>query len=127
MDIARVQWPAEADRRVALRRQGVRRLLLVAKGDLPPDDLDVLEDWARCGTAEQDVAARELTLSLRAAGQPPAPHFDDDGPRRDRLQHAGLVLTVINSPRLDYSKRRPAGGCRDRFKSGDERRGVTAA
>jgi DNA-binding response OmpR family regulator len=164
MDVVRVQWPAEVDRRLALRRQGVPRLLLVAEGEAPPDDIDVLEDWSRAGAAEQDIAARELTLVLRAARVPPPPHFDDDGllrygrsfvalspletrvatvlidrlghlvdsdtlaragwpdgaptpatmtmamrRLRDRLHHAGLVLTVISS-RGWMLDRRPAAG-----------------
>jgi hypothetical protein len=79
MDVVRLLWPAEAARRVTLRSQGKPRLLLVADGELPPDDIDVLEDWTRAGTAEADMGARELTLSLRAARLPPPPYFDEDG------------------------------------------------
>jgi hypothetical protein len=79
MDVVRLHWPEEADRRAVLQRRGVPRLLLVGPGETPPDTIDVLEDWARDGAAEGDVAARVLTLALRAARLPRPPYFDDDG------------------------------------------------
>jgi hypothetical protein len=79
MEVVRLHWPEDADRRAVLRSRGVPRLLLVGPGETPPDDVDVLEDWARDGAAEGDVAARVLTLSLRAARLPPPLYFDDDG------------------------------------------------
>jgi len=181
MDVVRLRWPAETELRERLRRHGTPRLLVVADGDVPPDDIDVLEDWTRVGAPERDVAARALTLSLRAARLRPAPYFDGDGllrcgrsfvalspletrvatalvhrlghlvdPQtiaqvgwpegaptattmttamrrlRDRVQHIGLVLTVVNSKGwvLDV---RPAGGSDNSFPSGDERPAVTGA
>ena len=79
MDVARLLWPEEEPRRAVLRSRGVPRLLLIADDAEPPDDVDVLEDWARAGSPDPDLVARETTLSLRATRQPPPPHFDDDG------------------------------------------------
>jgi hypothetical protein len=85
MDVTRVHWPAEAERRADLRRRGVPCLMLVDRGDVPPDDVDVLEDWARVGAAERDLVARELTLALRAARlTSPSPHGDGRSPLRSR-------------------------------------------
>jgi len=76
MDVVRLHWPEDAERRADLHRRGVHRLLLVAAGEQPPRDVDVLEDWAREGAAEIDVAAREVTVALRAARLHRAPHLD---------------------------------------------------
>jgi hypothetical protein len=85
MDVARVHWPAEAERRADLRRRGMPCLMLVDRRDAPPDDVDVLEDWARIGAAERDLVARELTLALRAARlASPAPRGDGSSPHRPR-------------------------------------------
>jgi hypothetical protein len=56
MDVVRLHWPEDADRRAELRRHGMPRLLLVRAGEQPPPDIDVLEDWAREGAAE--IASR---------------------------------------------------------------------
>ena len=78
MDVVRLHWPEDAGRRADLHRRGVPRLLLVPAGEPPPHDVDVLEDWAREGAAEIDVAAREVTLALRAARLRRAPHLLHD-------------------------------------------------
>jgi hypothetical protein len=91
MEVVRLHWPEDAERRSVLRGRGVPRLLLVADGEELPDDIDVLEDWARDSAAETDVAAREVTLSLRAARLPPPPHFDDDG-----LLRYGRALVLLS-------------------------------
>jgi hypothetical protein len=75
MDVVRLHWPEDADQRADLRRRGVPVLFLVPAGEQPPDDIDVLEDWTREAAAEIDIAARQVTLALRAA-RPHAPGSD---------------------------------------------------
>ena len=91
MDVVRLRWPEETNRRRVLRAGGVPRLLLVADGALPPDDVDVLEDWARASATEIDLAARAESLWRRAARLPPPPCFDDDG-----LLRYGRHLVILS-------------------------------
>ena len=91
MEVARLRWPVESDRRDVLRRRGQPRLLVVADDDQPPDDIDVLEDWVRLTADEDDVRAREITLALRAERRPPPPFFDDDG-----LLRFGRALVLLS-------------------------------
>ena len=79
MDVVRLLWPEEEAVRAVLRSRGGPRLLLIADGAELPADVDVLEDGARATTPDPDIAAREVTLSIRADRRPPPPHFDDDG------------------------------------------------
>ncbi len=80
MDIVLVRWPAEEERRAALREEGVPRLLLVENGSAPPVAEDDLEDWIRVPADEVDLHARVENLGRRSRsrdGSPPA--LDDDG------------------------------------------------
>ena len=65
VEVAFVQWPSERDRREALQRARVPRLLLVAEDAPAPDIEDVLEDWLRLPASEHDVHARASTLLAR--------------------------------------------------------------
>ena len=77
-----LHWPADADRREQLRREGRPRLLLLGAGDLPPG-LAELEDWVRLPADERDVSARIQRLAQQASAkldiQPGDVTVDDDG------------------------------------------------
>jgi len=60
-----LHWPADADRREELRREGRPRLLLLGPDDLPPGQT-ALEDWIRLPASERDVSARIQRLVQRA-------------------------------------------------------------
>jgi two-component system OmpR family response regulator len=62
-----VHWPRDAHLRSALARAGIARLLLVAERSVPPDDVDVNEDWIRLPADERDVAHRLERLSTWVA------------------------------------------------------------
>jgi DNA-binding response OmpR family regulator len=64
-----VRWPAERDRREALRRAGEPRLLLVENGS-PPLPSDPCEDWIRLPA--DDVDLRTRIEALRRRVEPPA-------------------------------------------------------
>jgi hypothetical protein len=80
VDVALLKWPAEEARRVELALAAAPRLLLIEEGEMPPDDLDCLEDWVRVPADEIDLHARIVGLSHRAdrhGAQPPS--IDDEG------------------------------------------------
>lgn len=60
-----VQWPAESTRRDDLRAAGIPRLLVVAEGHAPPDDIEIDEDFVVLPSSERDVATRLENLGLR--------------------------------------------------------------
>jgi two-component system response regulator TctD len=64
--VAVVRWPEEVELRTALRARRVPRLLLVRDGSSPPDDSDVLEDWASLSADAAELEARLATLEARA-------------------------------------------------------------
>lgn len=79
MNVSLVRWPAERDRREALRRAGEPRLLLIETGT-PPLPSDQREDWIRLPADDVDLRARLEALRRRAEpGTPPVPMLDDDG------------------------------------------------
>jgi DNA-binding response OmpR family regulator len=79
VEVVRVRWPAEADRRAGLAARGVARLLLVEHGEPPVAD-DCLEDWLRVPAPEADVEARVVALGLRLARHHPGgAALDGDG------------------------------------------------
>jgi DNA-binding winged helix-turn-helix (wHTH) protein len=76
-----LQWPADADRREELRRDGRPRLLLVGPGVYPPA-ISELEDWVRLPADERDVYVRLQRLSHLAVDDPLGPGdvvVDDHG------------------------------------------------
>jgi DNA-binding response OmpR family regulator len=78
MEVARVLWPDEADKRLALRSAGVPRLLLVTGEAGPPEVDDPIEDWVWRSAPDQEVQARARTLLVRALGSE-RPAVDADG------------------------------------------------
>lgn len=84
---ALVQWPAETNRRDDLRAAGIPRLLVVAEGHAPPDDVDVDEDFVLLPSNERDVAIRLENLGIRVRD---AVHLDDQVISSERGQ---VVLT----------------------------------
>jgi two-component system, OmpR family, response regulator len=62
---ALVHWPSERERRAQLADAGIPRVLLVAEGASPPDDMTDEEDWVRLPASEQDVSARLHNLGQR--------------------------------------------------------------
>jgi DNA-binding response OmpR family regulator len=80
MDVTLVRWPAELHRRERLADDGLPRLLLVERGELPPSVVDVVEDWIRVPADEADIRARVATLQERYESMKGiAPLLDDDG------------------------------------------------
>ena len=63
--VAHVAWPAEADRRRALARVGVPRLLYVAPGHCAPAASDLYEDWVRVPAGAEEVRLRSANLRRR--------------------------------------------------------------
>lgn len=75
-----VRWPAEAERRDELAREGCARLLLLDAEVAPPEPSDCLEDWARPPISETDLAARVAGLRRRVGAHgADGPSVDDDG------------------------------------------------
>jgi DNA-binding response OmpR family regulator len=89
-----VLWPTERDRRNALARAAVPRLLLVADDAEPPDVIGVDEDWVRLPATQRDVVARAtqlLRFDARLRGD--APHIDSN-----RVLHrAGMTVTLTTA------------------------------
>jgi hypothetical protein len=80
MEVALVRWPSEQARYVALRDEGVPRLLLVEDGPPPAASGDPCEDWVRVPARDVDVHTRVEALRLRvAAVGPDVPSIDGDG------------------------------------------------
>lgn len=79
MDVTLVRWPAERDRREALRDGNRPCLLLVEDGPPPPVEA-CLEDWVRVPADEEELALRVTALLARAAAHDPAaPRLDEHG------------------------------------------------
>ena len=79
VEVALVQWPAEKDRREALRRSGQPRLLLVERG-APPIPVDPFEDWIRLPADDLDLRVRVESLRRRTGSDASlVPDLDDDG------------------------------------------------
>ena len=57
-----VLWPSEDNRRDALARAGVPRLLLVAPHAAPPAAVGIDEDWVRLPAADSDLMLRATQL-----------------------------------------------------------------
>jgi hypothetical protein len=77
--VSLVRWPAETERREALRLAGEPRLLLVERG-APPVPVDHREDWIRLPADDVDLRVRVEALRRRLGGESAgAPHLDDDG------------------------------------------------
>ncbi len=71
-------WPAEADQRERLVREGRPRLLIVDHGHEPPASWDTLEDWVRPDADAVERYVRRERLRRRAGALAPA-SIDDDG------------------------------------------------
>jgi two-component system response regulator TctD len=77
--VAVVRWPVVGELRAALRARRLPRLLLVRKGESPPDDVDVLEDWAVATAEASELEARLAALESRASVSASArPTIGDD-------------------------------------------------
>jgi DNA-binding winged helix-turn-helix (wHTH) protein len=75
--VSLVRWPAESERREALRQAGEPRLLLVEQG-APPLPADHLEDWIRLPADDLDLRTRVEALRRRLqAGGAGVPRLDD--------------------------------------------------
>ncbi|HEX7133068.1 MAG TPA: winged helix-turn-helix domain-containing protein [Iamia sp.] len=68
-----LQWPADAERRDALCRAGVPRLLVLEAGQVPPAPVDDLEDWIWLPADERDLFSRLRDLAGRGARTALAP------------------------------------------------------
>ena len=91
MEVALIQWPAEASRRADLQDRHAPRLLLVEPGCSPPEPTDCLEDWIRVPATDVDVQTRMTTLSARAREHTVTmPLLDDDGVLRFGAQWVAL-------------------------------------
>ena len=81
MQVEVVQWPAEEDRLITLRRDAVPRLVMVPDGVAPPLTSDVLEDWVRLPASDDDVRSRIRVLEdrVRATDDRRIPEIDENG------------------------------------------------
>ena len=90
-----VLWPAEQDRRAALARASIPRVLLVAP-DVEAPIVGIDEDWLRLPATEADVLARGRQLLRRGTQvRSDVPFIDDE-----RVVHragATVVLTATES------------------------------
>ena len=79
VNVSLVRWPAERDRREALRRAGEPRLLLVEQGS-PPLPSDHREDWIRLPADDVDLRVRVEALRRRLdTSTADLPVLDEDG------------------------------------------------
>jgi DNA-binding winged helix-turn-helix (wHTH) protein len=77
--VSLVRWPAERDRREALRQAGEPRLLLVEQG-APPVPSDHREDWIRLPADDVDLRVRVEALRRRLGAESVGlPGIDEDG------------------------------------------------
>jgi hypothetical protein len=95
-----LHWPAQAESRPALARNGVPCLLLVAAGAGLPGPIAPTEDWVRLPADERDVAARAQALCLRlarSAAEPPrvADGVVTHGERRAELTDAEATALAL--------------------------------
>jgi hypothetical protein len=89
-----LRWPAERERLVAARRDGIPRLVLVEHATSPPVGSDPLEDWVRLPATHEDIRWRVEVLEQRAIGRAETgPILDADGLLRH--QERITVLTPI--------------------------------
>jgi hypothetical protein len=79
VDVVLLRWPHDRERRDALHRAGLPRLLLVEDGIAPPVTAFELEDWIRVPAAEADLHARMEGLRARLARSAALPELDHDG------------------------------------------------
>lgn len=80
IEVDRLAWPAERERRQELAAAGSPRLLLVDPDSAPPVAADEVEDWIRLPAPPDDVEARVLGLLRRVeARQTERPRIDHDG------------------------------------------------
>jgi hypothetical protein len=89
-DLAVLAWPDESAEEERLRREGVPRLLLVAAGAPPPQDVDHLAEWVRVPAPEHEVAARVVALMRRAETFSLRPRVDEYGRITHRDRWAAL-------------------------------------
>ena len=85
-----VAWPADQDRRAALARSAIPRVLLVAAGAEPPV-VAVDEDWIRLPATEADALARAKQLLRHGAQLRSDVPFVDD----ERVLHRAGVTVVL--------------------------------
>jgi two-component system OmpR family response regulator len=69
MDVAILHWPTEEPRRCEMQRRDEPRLLLVDATAPAPVISDLLEDWVRLPTSNQDFKARVDGLRLRCGSR----------------------------------------------------------
>lgn len=87
-----VAWPSQADRREALARAAIPRVLLVAP-DAEPPIVGVDEDWIRLPATEADALARaQQLLRLGAQVQSDVPFVDTE-----RVLHRAGSTVVLTS------------------------------
>jgi DNA-binding winged helix-turn-helix (wHTH) protein len=87
MDVRILRWPDQADEADRLASLGVPRLLLVAPGVAPPTETSCLVDWLRLPANDEDLRARLIALSERAAQHPSRPVVNEYG----QLSHRGTT------------------------------------
>lgn len=66
MDVVILHWPAEEDRRTALRDHGTPCLLLVDRVAVPPVVSHPREDWLRMPSSDRDIRAKVAGLRWRS-------------------------------------------------------------
>ncbi len=98
--VAVIRWPDAAAWREALAGERRPRLLLVERGDVPPPQLDVLEDWMWAPAEPVELDARTSTLAARwLATTSVRPSIDDDG-----VLHAGDRSVALSPQRVALAR-----------------------
>jgi DNA-binding winged helix-turn-helix (wHTH) protein len=90
MDVCILRWPDQADEADRMASLGRPRLLLVESGVPPPTETSCVVDWLRLPAADEDMCARLVSLSERAARHPSGPVVNEYG----QLSHQGTAVAL---------------------------------
>jgi len=88
-----VDWPRDEALRGSLARAGVPRLLVLAPGQAPPEQLAFDEDWIRAPFEEEDLRARARNVAQTVTGLAGVVAWIDT----ERVLHRGARTAVLTA------------------------------